>query len=80
VIDIGYLKDPKDLKTLVEGIKLCRKIASTDALKKYKGEEVYPGVSVQSDSQIEEYIHNVSLLTLYIKSCLSVLIIECPYK
>lgn len=36
IIDMGYFKDPQDLDILVEGVKLSRKIATTEAFKVLK--------------------------------------------
>jgi choline dehydrogenase-like flavoprotein len=58
IIDGGYLKDPTDLKTLREGIKLGRQLGNRPEWGEYLGEEVYPGLDVQTDDQIDEYIKN----------------------
>merc|ERR1712146_270714 len=43
---------------LREGIKLARKIVSTQPFDRYRGEEVFPGPSVQSDEDIDNYIRD----------------------
>ena len=58
MIDGGYLSHPDDLATLREGIKLGRALGRRPEWKEYLGEEVYPGPSVQTDDQIDEYIKN----------------------
>lgn len=58
VIDGGYLSNPADLATLREGIKLGRELGRRAEWGEYLGEEVYPGPSVQSDAEIDEYIKN----------------------
>lgn len=58
VIDGGYLSNAADLATLREGIKLGRKLCSRPEWGDFLGEEVYPGKSVQTDQEIEEYIKN----------------------
>ena len=45
-----------DIATLREGIKLGRKICKESVFDPYRGEEVYPGPAVQTDSEIEEFI------------------------
>jgi len=57
-IDGGYLSDVADLKTLREGIKLGRQLGNRPEWGEYLGEEVYPGIDVQSDEDIDEYIKN----------------------
>eukprot|EP00542_Grammatophora_oceanica_P015409 CAMPEP_0194050408 /NCGR_PEP_ID=MMETSP0009_2-20130614/35105_1 /TAXON_ID=210454 /ORGANISM="Grammatophora oceanica, Strain CCMP 410" /LENGTH=585 /DNA_ID=CAMNT_0038697023 /DNA_START=155 /DNA_END=1912 /DNA_ORIENTATION=- len=58
MIDGGYLSDPTDLATLREGIKLGRALGRRKEWAEYLGEEVYPGPSVQTDDEIDEYIRN----------------------
>ena len=57
-IDGGYLSNPDDLATLREGVKLGRKLGNRPEWAEFLGEEVFPGPSVQSDAQIDEYIKN----------------------
>merc|ERR1711935_632504 len=47
-----------DLKTLREGIRLGRQLGNRPEWGEYLGEEVYPGIDVQTDAQIDEYIKN----------------------
>ena len=55
-----YLSEPTgaDIKALREGIKLGRRVCSSSAFDSVRGEEVYPGVDVRTDEQIDEYIRN----------------------
>ena len=57
-IHTGYFSDDnkKDIATIREGIKLSRKIVMTQPFDKFRGEEVFPGPSIQSDADIEDYI------------------------
>jgi choline dehydrogenase-like flavoprotein len=58
VIDGGYLSNPDDLATLRAGIKLGRLLGNRPEWAEFLGEEVYPGPSVQTDDEIDEYIKN----------------------
>jgi len=58
MIDLAYLNNPADLKTLREGIKLGRQLGNRPEWGEFLGEEVYPGIDVQSDAEIDEYIRN----------------------
>lgn len=58
MIDLGYLSDSADLKTLRNGIKLGRQLGNRPEWGEYLGEEVYPGIDVQTDDEIDEYIRN----------------------
>eukprot|EP00816_Leptocylindrus_hargravesii_P012680 CAMPEP_0196824186 /NCGR_PEP_ID=MMETSP1362-20130617/90808_1 /TAXON_ID=163516 /ORGANISM="Leptocylindrus danicus, Strain CCMP1856" /LENGTH=590 /DNA_ID=CAMNT_0042204361 /DNA_START=26 /DNA_END=1798 /DNA_ORIENTATION=+ len=56
IIDVGYLSDSADIVTLREGVKLGRLLGNSDEWGEYKGEEIYPGPTVQTDDEIDEYI------------------------
>lgn len=58
IIRGGYFSNPDDLATLREGIKLGRNLGNRPEWGEYLGEEVYPGVSIQTDDEIDEYIKN----------------------
>jgi len=59
--------DAADLTTLREGIKLSRKVCQAEAFEGVRGEEIYPGLAVRSDEDIEQYIrstiHSANALT-----------------
>lgn len=57
----GYFtdEDSADIATMREGIKLSRRLASSEAFAKYKGEEVFPGKDIRSDEELDLYIRNV---------------------
>lgn len=67
VIDGGYLSNPDDVKTLREGIKLGRLLGNRPEWGDYLGEEVFPGVNIQTDEEIDDYIrrtlHTANALT-----------------
>ncbi len=54
----NYLAHPADLQTLVEGVKVVRRINQTQAFAPFYAEEVAPGQQVQSDAELVEYIRN----------------------
>jgi choline dehydrogenase len=58
-IFINYLNDAGDRKRLVAGVKVARRMCQAEALAVFRQEETQPGVSVQSDSDIEAFICNV---------------------
>jgi choline dehydrogenase len=58
-IQPNYLTDPRDVRTLVDGVKLLRRIAADRAMTSFIKSERSPGVACASDSDITEYIrHN----------------------
>ncbi len=66
----GYLTDKRDVDVLIKGIRLSRNIAQTKAFDKYRGKEVFPGESLQSDAELEEYIHGVRTYMFIMTLCL----------
>jgi choline dehydrogenase len=52
VIDPGYLADPADRRTLVEGVKLSREIATTAPLAQHLGAERMPSPAAADDEAI----------------------------
>ncbi len=56
LIDANYLATPRDLEALVRGLKLARTVLAQPAFAPHGAEEMEPGVSVQSDEQIRDYI------------------------
>jgi choline dehydrogenase len=58
VIDAGYLNDAEghDSKMMVECAKLSRQIFSQPAFAPFRGEEIFPGESVQDDAALMEFI------------------------
>jgi choline dehydrogenase len=64
VIQPSYFEDEADLRMLVEGARLCRRIVGAEALAPFRGEETHPGPSVQSDEALAEYVRGMAE-TLY---------------
>ena len=56
MVDPRYFTDPYDMKVMVEGIKLARKIVARPAMAEWAGAELYPGPDVQTDEEIADYI------------------------
>lgn len=55
VIEAGWMKSEEDLATLVDGMKLCRKIAAQEPFSPYRGTERFPGGDVVSDADLADY-------------------------
>jgi len=52
IIDHKFFTDPADLKTLVAGVRLARKILAAPAFDAYRIEEIHPGTHVETDEDI----------------------------
>jgi choline dehydrogenase len=57
-IEPRYLCDEsgEDLRTLVEGVRLLRRIAGAPALERFRGGEIAPGVACRTDEDVERFI------------------------
>ncbi len=57
-IDHGYITDPEghDRAILMEGVRIGRELAAQPALRDLLGEEIEPGLSRQSDAELERWI------------------------
>jgi choline dehydrogenase len=54
-IQPNYLVDEADQRSVVQGLKWCRKLLSSDELGPYRGPETLPGPDVQSDADLLAY-------------------------
>lgn len=55
-IRANYLADARDMKVLVEGIKLARRITEAPAFSGFRGNERLPGKDIQSDDELRAYV------------------------
>jgi choline dehydrogenase len=55
-IHAAYLADEADLRVLVEGVKLARRLAQTRAFAAVRDEEMAPGAQTQTDAEIVRFI------------------------
>jgi choline dehydrogenase len=56
IIRLNYLSSETDVQTLVVGIKRLRQIFETPAFDEFQGDELAPGLDMQSDEAIATYI------------------------
>ncbi|KAG7145234.1 Dehydrogenase xptC like protein [Verticillium longisporum] len=69
-VDPGYLTNPLDLAIMVDGFKLARRIANTTAIAPLSPIEVFPGPTVATDADIEQYIRqNLASFAHYAGTC-----------
>jgi choline dehydrogenase-like flavoprotein len=64
LIDPNYLDDPEDLRTLLAGLKIARRILGAPAFAPFKGMELIPGEKVADDAALTEYIRS-SVVTVH---------------
>lgn len=55
-IDFNFFDDPEDARTLVEGVKLARRILAQPEFDALRGEEMLPGPMVRTDEQLLEHL------------------------
>jgi choline dehydrogenase len=58
LIDPRFLSDPDDLRMLIDGIHLSRRIGASDAFEPWSAGEYFPGVDVSSDAGLTDYIES----------------------
>ncbi|MEH1911932.1 GMC family oxidoreductase [Nostoc sp.] len=58
MLRMNYLQSQSDVQKLVEGVKLIRQLFQTSAFDEFRGEEIAPGVNIQSDDAIAAYIRD----------------------
>jgi choline dehydrogenase len=63
-IRANYLATDADLRTMIAGVRLARRLAHTKAFDTFRGEELHPGAAQKSDAEIVEFLRN-ELETLY---------------
>ena len=51
-IDFNFLSDSQDQKTLVDGIRVARKILASQAFDEHRLEEIHPGPEAESDEAL----------------------------
>ena len=56
LIRLNYLQSETDVQKLVEGIKALRQIFEANSFDKFRGEELAPGLDVQSDEALAAYV------------------------
>ncbi|HGP4174100.1 TPA: choline dehydrogenase [Pseudomonas aeruginosa] len=54
----NYMSHEQDWQEFRDGIRLTREIMNQPALDPYRGRELSPGASVQSDAELDEFIRN----------------------
>lgn len=67
-IDFGCLMEDADVRVLLEGIKLGRKIAAACPFTPYRGAEFLPGEQVTADDELKHFIREFAT-TIYHPTC-----------
>jgi choline dehydrogenase len=55
-IEAGYLREPADLRVLMEGIRVCREIVNAPAFSPFRGKEVFPGEDLVAPADMESVV------------------------
>jgi choline dehydrogenase len=63
-IRANYLSTEQDLRVIVEGVRLCRRIAHTEAFEPYRGDELLPGAQATTDADLAAFVRGAAQ-TLY---------------
>ena len=65
LIDPGYYSNPEDLTTMIEGVRLARRIGSSSGLSTWGARELMPGSRIQTDEAISEYVRKNTITTYH---------------
>jgi len=68
LINFNYLKDPKDIKDLLNGVKKARELVAQKSFDPFRGAEIAPGPSVKTDTEIKAWLRE-TVATDYHPSC-----------
>jgi choline dehydrogenase len=60
VIHPEYLREAADLQALLEGLRLCRRLAHTTAFESFRGPEIAPGAAAHSDAALIDAIRKTA--------------------
>lgn len=60
LIDPGFLRDSRDVDTLVEGVKIARRLLQAPAFADIRPREVDPGPDVRSDDEWADYVRRTA--------------------
>ncbi|MCG9747251.1 choline dehydrogenase [Shewanella sp. Isolate8] len=67
-IQFNYLSHPEDIEGFRACVRLTREIINQPALDEYRGEEIQPGIGVQSDEAIDKFVRS-AVESAYHPSC-----------
>jgi len=67
-IQFNYLSHQEDIEGFRACVRLTREIINQPALDEYRGEEIQPGMAVQSDEEIDQFVRS-SVESAYHPSC-----------
>ena len=68
LIDFACLSHPEDVRVLLAGVKLARRIAQSSAFDAYRGEEFLPGAQLRDDAELTRFIRKFAT-TIYHPAC-----------
>lgn len=54
----NYMQDKSDWQEFRDGIRITREIFTQPALKEYVGKEISPGIHIQTDDELDEFVRN----------------------
>jgi choline dehydrogenase len=70
VIDPNYFGDDRDMRTMIDGLKIAREIGNTSPLDGWRAEEVSPGPDVADEQGLREFVkRNSTSYTHLVGTC-----------
>jgi choline dehydrogenase len=65
LIDPAYYSDSEDLETMVQGVRVARRIGASAALRAWEARELLPGKRVRSDQALARYVRKNTITTYH---------------
>lgn len=59
-VEANFLSDPDDLKPLLHGLRIARRVFASDSFRPYAAQEVAPGPEVTDDAGLIDYVRRVA--------------------
>lgn len=59
LIDNAFLREDADVETLLQGLRIARRILAQPALAKYRATEILPGAALDSDDELKDYMRRM---------------------
>ncbi|MGY4650565.1 choline dehydrogenase-like flavoprotein [Mycobacterium sp. URHB0021] len=58
VIDPNYFGDDRDMRTMIEGLRIARKIGMASQLDDWRAAEVSPGAAAETDEELRTFVRS----------------------
>ncbi|MEZ4452408.1 MAG: GMC family oxidoreductase [Nannocystaceae bacterium] len=71
IIDPAYFAEPADMESMIRGVRLARRIAGAEPLRRFGNRELIPGARSRSDRRIRAFVERNAMTTFHFASTCS---------